>query len=154
MDFSCSNLFLFLLFFLITNSISLLVISLFISFISSWFKFWWAVCFWRKLVPFLLDCLICWHIKVHSIPLFFFNFSNIYCYFSSFISYIVLFGLLFLLFLVRLARSLSILFARKNQVLVLMIFLRFFFNLYFIWNKINLWYLFIVSFLHLASKVF
>ena len=111
-------------FFLITNSISLLVISLFISFISSWFSF--GGLYVSETCPFLLDCLICWHIKVHSIPLFFFKISAISIVTSP-LSFLILF----------IWPSLSTLLGEtgqkfvdfvcpsKNQVLVLMIFLRF-----------------------------
>ena len=48
---------------------------LFISFISSWFSF--DGLYVSETSPFLLDCLICWHIMVHSIPLFVFLISAV-----------------------------------------------------------------------------
>ena len=94
--------------FVITVSISVLVIGLFIFFLSIFplFNLWRLYlffldsvlgnCMFLETCPFLLGWWICWHIAVHCIllffgffVLFFLYFFGISCYFSSFISYFI-----------------------------------------------------------------
>ena len=69
------------------------MIGLFKLSIPSWFSFGGLYVSRKLSVSSRLGCEICWHVIVHNILLFFFNFCSISCDFSSFISYIVYLGL-------------------------------------------------------------
>ena len=90
--------------FLITDSISFLVINLFkLRFFISIL----AVCMFLEICPFLLDCSVCWHLSVHKYAL------QIFCISMASViisppSFLILFICVLSFFLVSLARSLLI----------------------------------------------
>ena len=123
-------------FFLITYSISFLVINLFKWSISSSFSF--GGLYVSKNCPVFLGCHIPWQIIVHSILLWFFVFMKYLLRFFLFISYFVYLGSLSLM---NLARGFAILFTfSQNQLLILLIFCSVFLISIFLFPLWSLWF--------------
>lgn len=112
--------------FLITNSIALIVISLFKLFILD--SVLTAV--FPEICPFLLGCPICWHITVHSIFLWL-HLCSVSCYFFLFNFLFFFILVLSLFFLVNLAKGLSILSFQNTTCWFHWSFLLFLYSLFF-----------------------
>ena len=113
--------------FLITNSISLLVIGLFRLSISSSFSL--GRLYVSRNIFISLGCPIFWYLTLHNVLLWFFVFLCIGCYFSSFISNSVYLGPLSFSLGEFIYRLTKVFYLSKNQLLVSLIFSSFLFSI-------------------------
>lgn len=113
-------------FFLITNSVALIVISLFKLFLLD--SVLTAV--FPEICPFLLGCPICWHVTVHSIFLWS-HLCSVSCYFFLFNFLFYLFWSS-LFFLMNLTKGLSILSFQNSTCCFHWSFLLFLYSLFYL----------------------